>query len=294
VPNHCWHPRLTADGLDDLVLSPENGWRVEIIDIGSPVMAEVTSDRPDADGRIDQTLYFRDRAVTLRAHLLPEDQIIRRTTLDGLKRFLSPRLRPYLILTEDESDTTERRIRLRANQWSEPITAAGFRTVQISWVAPDGIVEAAVEQSASAFASGSGSELGITFDGVTFDGLTFPTSPIIGSTQVVNNGTTDVWPLIRIYGLCTEPNIENQTTGKKLEFNSLTINAGEFLEIDTRNKTVRYQGLSTDSRYDKVDFAVSAPGLDLRIVPGLNQFRFYPATNGATSVAEITWRSAWL
>lgn len=289
----CWHPRLTADGMDDLVFDHANGWRVESVNVGSPVVATVVRGRPGQSGTINRTRLYRDRAITMHLYLVPTDGIVRRTMLDQLKAFLRPDLRPYLILTEDESDPTERRIPLVSDQWSDPIIPFGAREILMSWRSA-GDIEAATQSEALAFASGSGTELGVTFDGLTFDGLEFPTTPVIGSTQVINLGNVDVWPLIRIYGACTEPNVENQTTGKKLEFNSLTINAGEFLEIDTLAKTVRYQGLASDSRYDKLDFAVSAPGLDLRIVPGLNQFRFYPATNGATSQAQILWRSAWL
>lgn len=288
----CWSPRLTSPGLDDLVLSPENGWKVALLDIGSPVIAEVVVGRPGADGNIDTTAYHRDRPVTLQMYLVPDDQIVRRTMLDGLKQFLRPGLRPYMILNEDEVDTTERRIRLRVSQWSDPIGPENFRRVQVAWVAPDGIIESAAEQQAIAFASGTGAEVGRAYN-LTFN-RTYPASPVLGSVQVNNEGTADAWPIIRIYGACTEPNIENQTTGKKLELNSLTIAAGEFVEIDTRNKTVRLNGLASASRYDKVDFATSTPGLDLRIVPGINLFRFYPATAGVTAQAEITWRHSYL
>jgi Siphovirus-type tail component, C-terminal domain len=287
----CWNPRLTAAGMSDLVFSTANGWRVESVDIGSPVTAAVVVGRPGQSGTINRTQLYRDRAVTLRAWLVPTDGIVRRTMIDQLKAFLRPDLRPYLVLTEDSTDPTERRIALVADQWSDPILPVDLRSVIMSWRSA-GDLEATTQSEAIAYVSGSGAEAGRAYD-LTFN-RTYPASPVLGSVQVINLGNVDVWPLIRIYGDCTEPNLENQTTGKKLEFNSLTLAVGEFLEIDTLAKTVRLNALSTSSRYDKLDFAVSAPGLDLRIVPGLNLFRFYPATSGATSKAQILWRSAWL
>lgn len=291
MPGTCWHPRLSADGLDDLVLSLDNGWRLEYLDIGSPVVAEVIQGRPDADGALDGSMFHRERAVTMQLWLVPMDGVVRRSMLDQLKRFLHPRIRPYVIFAEDSTDPTERRVRLRASQWADPLISSAFRSVLVSWVAPDGIIEANTDEQAISYASGSGTELGLTFDALTFDAVTFPATPIIGSTVATNSGTTDAYPLIRIYGDCTEPVIQNMTTGKALEFTGLTINAGEFLEIDTRAKTIRYQGLASDSRYDKLDFSASSWWV---LKPGDNLLRFNPATSGTVSQAQITWRSAWL
>lgn len=294
-----WHanpPRLEEPSLGVLVLDPDEGYTITALDLGDPLVRAVVNDAPGADGTIDTTKHTGARSVTMTVFVEGDGSATTRTKLNALRAYTRVGLRPFLYVTEDPGEPEER-VQLRKANWMAPQGPADHRVVTIGWQTPThGHIEAATEQTAIAFASGSGSELGIVFDpDEPFDpDIDFPATPIIGSTQVVNNGNTDVWPVIRIYGLCTEPNIENLTTGKKLEFNSLTINAGEFLEIDTRNKTVRYQGLASDNRYDKLDFAVSAPGLDLRIVPGENLFRFYPATNGATSQAEIVWRSAWL
>jgi hypothetical protein len=282
-------PRLVDPALGALVFAEEDGWFVKSIDVPSPEIRAVNNPRPDADGEDDTTTFHGARAVVLSARLIPEDRVVRRSMLDALNQFLRPAARPYLYVTEDPADPTERRIRLRIDQWSQAFTRTDLRDVQVSWRAPDGVWEAGEETVASIAAAASGTEQGVSFD-ITPD-LTFPASPTIGAAQVTNAGNTDVFPLLRLYGPCTNPKLENRTVGRTLEFSGLTVAAGEFLEVDTDDKTIRYLGNANDNRYHRLNFATSTWW---GLIPGVNELRYYPLTFTEPALAEVAFRHRWM
>ena len=71
--------------------------------------------------------------------------------------------------------------------------------------------------------------------------------------------------------------MENQTTGERLVFTGLTLLAGDWLEIDCRERTIRLNGLPAQSRYSLLDFPASS---FLRLLPGVNTVRYYPVSFG--------------
>lgn len=280
--------RLEALGLDPLVLDFAAGYAVQMLDLGDAATRAVVQDAPDADGTIDTTQFVGARVVAMSVQLIPKfsgvsKELMRRR----LRAFTHPRLRPILYMQLDGQ--AEQLIRLRRSTWSNLIQNPSYAPVALQFVAPDGIIESAELHTANANASATGLEGGFTFD-LSFD-LTFTGGVVIGETSVVNAGDADAYPLIRLYGLCTEPTIVNETTGQTLAFVGLTINAGDFVEIDTRAKTVRYNGDPANSQYNKFDFANSEWWT---LQPGTNVIRFAPLTSSFPSNAEINWRDAWL
>jgi hypothetical protein len=270
------------------------GYRVARLDIGLPTVRAVTVPRPDQDGEDDTTAHHGAAAVSMDVRLLagrdsglvgiaPSPSLI--DLRDALRAFCHPSARPYLVV-EDEGQ--QRRIRLRADQFAGPITNPRHQQVQLSWRAPDGVMEALAEQIGTAEAVPSG-EGGFAFD-MTFD-LTFPTSSAVGSVTVSNDGTVDVRPILRLYGPCIDPRVENQSTGEQLIFTGLTIAAGDWLEIDCREKTARLNGLASQSRLSRLDFANSSY---LRLLPGMNTVRYFPVSFSTGARLEVRFRSAWI
>lgn len=280
--------RLEATGLDPLVLSAAAGWAVQALDLGDAATRAVVQDAPDADGTIDTTQYVGARTVAMSIKLVPKlSGITKELMRRRLRAFTHPRLRPVLYMQFDGED--EQLIQLRRSQFSNVAQNASYAPVTLQFVAPYGIIESSVEHVANANASATGTEGGRSYDH-TFDTV-YAGGGVIGETTVVNDGNADAYPLIRIYGPCTEPKVLNETSGLTLNFVGLTINAGDFLEVDTRAKTVFYNGTPTDSRYNKFDFAVSEWWA---LSPGTSLIRFNPATSSPPSNAEINWRDAWL
>jgi hypothetical protein len=280
-------PMRLVDGDRVLHLDPENGYSRASLDIGFPTVRAVSQGRPDADGEDDTTQHHGAAAVTLELLLVPRPRIGRTLTglLDALRPFCHPAARPYL---EVERDGTQWRIRLRAEQGSAPLTSPGHQKVQLGWRAPDGVMESLAEEMGTADAVPT-DEGGFAFD-LAFD-LIFPASSAVGSVTVFNRGSTAVRPLLRLYGPCTDPRVENQTTGERLVFTGLTIAAGDWLEIDCRDSTARLNGLASQSRLSRLDFNVSD---FLRLLSGSNTLRYYPVAFSDGARLEVRYRSARL
>lgn len=281
---------LSADGLTDLVLTSEAGFCYVDLDLGFPVVRGVVDDRPDADGTDDTTVYFGSRAVSLSMVVQSGGGFTKQENLDRVVRFMSPRLRPELRYVLEEGGD-ERRVVLRAANVAAPLVAPHWLSAQralLSWVAPDGVQELAVEETGLLEAA-QDIEAGRVYP-LTFN-REYPESTPIGVATVTNAGNAPTYPTIECYGPCTNPRVENQTAGLQFELVDLTLAAGEFVEIDMRARTVLLNGLSNQSRYDRVDFATS---MWWPLLPGDNTLRYYPETFDTGAEAIVRYRSAWL
>lgn len=279
--------RLEAPGLDTLALDPWTGYVIQALDLGDAETRVVAEDAPGADGTIDTTAFTGARPVMISLKLVPAAGRTKEQMRRRLRSFTHPQLRPVLYFQIDGGP--DQQITLRRSAWSSPMQSSAYANVGAQWVAPFGIIESAELHVVVAPASASGGEGGRTYD-LTFD-RTYSGGVVIGETTVTNNGNADAYPLIRIYGPVTEPVLTNVTQNKSLVFVGLTVLAGEFLEVDTRNKTIRYLGLASDSRYSKLSFPLSSWWT---LSPGDNTIRFLPATFTAPANAEISYRDAWL
>lgn len=277
--------RLEADGLDTLLLEPEFGFRVSVLDIGLAEIRSNTYGRVDADGDDDTTRHHGAAAVSMQLLIKPTSDTTAQALLDRLRGFCRPALRPYLYF--DDEDGVERRIRLRPDQASTPWRMPGLREVQIGWRAPDGIVEAAEPTVVEANAT-VGTEGGIEFP-ITFP-LVFSSSSPVGAFDISNDGTAVVYPMIELWGPSTGPRIENRDGDGYMSFPSLTLDDSEWLEIDTRDRTILLNGLSNQLRYDDVDFETLVwPAA----APGTSSWRYFPESFGDGARAVVSIRSGW-
>lgn len=281
--------RLESDGIEALVLADPAGIDVVECDWGWPVAREVVANRADAHGTIDSTTLYGARSITVALHLADCPAEVRRR----LQLFVDPSRRSWLYVRESPDDP-ELRVRVRGSSWSEPVPAQVFvsrrRSIVVQWVAPDGVLEAAVETEVTVPATETTPSAGVTTPITT--PLVFPDSVPVGTATVVNAGTTDAYPVIRVYGPCDDPVLENLTAGRKLVFDGLSIAAGSYVELDTRERTVFAESDPTASRYGYLDMSVSAWW---SLEPGDNLVRLIPATP-VTSPAQmvIAFRDAYL
>lgn len=65
-----------------------------------------------------------------------------------------------------------------------------------------------------------------------------------GTLQVTNSGDFYAYPILRVYGPITNPNVINSTLGQRLVFSG-SIASGDYWEIDLFNKTVKLNGLTS-------------------------------------------------
>lgn len=280
------------DGDNELDLYPGiDGIEPQNLTLGSPDSREVASVRTDADGSQDTTKHFGSRAVSL-SLMLYEDPAQIAVLLDEIAAYLHPASRPYLYVTDD-GWAQERRILLRTDQWSAPYTGYASslqRAVQLQWKAPDGVWEDTT-QVTTVVPVDAPSTAGLPMPAVM--PATFNAGTGAGARIFTNTGTVPLQWSARLYGPCTAPRLANETTGEAIVFKtSMVLNAGDYLDIDSRARTVLLLGDSSNSRLADVDYSQSTWWT---LAVGDNQIRYNPATlPSAGAYAEFYTRTQWL
>lgn len=281
-----------VDGADELVLWQDRPLRRDLIvtklDVSSPDARAEATDRTDDDGVDDDTRRHGASSVSLELKVYDNPQRL----LDQLKPYVRFGRRPYLCLTDDEWDG-ERRVRLRADQWSAPLPWEGLGRwvdVQLQWKAPDGVWEATEPTTVEVRAA---TELlaGLVFP--TPAPWTFPPTSPPGVATNHNPGTEPAHQVVRLYGPCVGPRWTCDTTGESLVFkSSLVLGLGEYVEVDTQRQSVLAMSEPDASRLSHLDFAASTWW---KVPPGESTLRFHPVSQAeAGSAAVATYRATWL
>lgn len=286
--------RLSHPTLDDLDFSA-SGWYPQSFDPGAAATRDELRRRPDASGAADTTSLTGERVCTLTVFSSPSDASDMAGMDDLLRAFLSPRIRPTLHWTRP--GTSERVATGRGLPLLAPVDAAPAQVLVAQWVIPSGIWESAELHEISILAGTPGSA-GVEFDPTVEFGPTieFPFADAPGLGYVTNAGNAETYPVLRAYGpfggsLSTDNvTIGNQTTGKALVFAGLNVLAGEFVEIDTREKTIRLNADPAQSLYHKLDFGSSEWW---SLVPGENAVTFQPETFSGVAQLVVVYRDAW-
>lgn len=108
---------------------------------------------------------------------------------------------------------------------------------------------------------------------------------------VHNLGTGAAWPVIRITGPCATVTVTNVETGRALSMPTLDLNAGQWVEIDTR------PGYRTITRNNGGNAStLMSPGsrIDLFSLPvGQSEMRWTAFDNTNTARMRLTWRDAY-
>lgn len=112
-----------------------------------------------------------------------------------------------------------------------------------------------------------------------------------GRLTAVNAGASDAFPVLRLDGPVANPAIEQATTGGLLNIDA-TLQAGEYLLIDTRSRSVLYMGSTPRRSW------VRAGSVWPVLMPGSNEFAYrgsaLPGAPGQTSLLTVTWRDTSL
>lgn len=282
----------------DLDDTDNNGFAISDVDLGFPPVRPVSSPLPNQDGTFDQTKNFDARTVTLTGALVPtfDGTKSRSKVFDSLVPYLTPGIGATFVYCLDD-DMTERRLDYQyptqlGNPINHPKNATNF-TVQL--VCPNPIAyEQEINEVDIPFATLSSSGVGFPF---TFP-LTFPTGGFVGGdATVVSGGTYPTWPTLRIFGPCENPAIYwlDPTTDEPLDiqvvFQSLTVNDGDYVEVDTRAKTALLNGLPASSVYNFLDFNATTWG---QLQPGTNLLRFTPDTASGACICQVRWHDSFL
>lgn len=124
-------------------------------------------------------------------------------------------------------------------------------------------------------------------------------STIDQTIGVVYTGSWYSFPTIRITGPITNPVIENETTGEKLDFTGVTINNGDYYDIDTRYGRKSIVDSSGNNKIgdltDDSDLGTFHLEPDGAIAPGgSNAFRVTGSSVSAVTAVEMTYFNRYL
>lgn len=114
-----------------------------------------------------------------------------------------------------------------------------------------------------------------------------------GAVTCTNAGNAPTWPLLVVQGPLIGPVITNATQGKSLYFDTLSLNVGDTLTIDTnpatRSATVNGVNKFAALRYADSEFFTISAGASESIA-------FYGLGGGATGATTLTvqWRNAYI
>jgi hypothetical protein len=278
-----------VDGDREMVLLPnqDDGIFLQGLDAPMPEVREAVEVRTDDDGTRDTTGFFGARAATLDILVTQGARAVE----DELTRYLHPRSRPYLVV-EDDGWSQARRLGLRVESYDAPLTVdlpRDARRISVGWKVPTGIWEA-----------DEATETTVNADLASTTGRTYPkaypwayaATMAAGASLLTNTGSAPSHFTARLYGPCTGPSLVNETTDEELTFlSSLVLGAGEYVEIDTRERTAYALSSTSASRLTYIDFEATSWW---RIEPGENLIRYAPSDADAGSAAVITYRPAWL
>lgn len=272
-------------GVLELGCDPYVVWSLQI---GSPEVREVTRYRSLSDGSLDDTRYLGARAITLAIRF--HDRLLAcseagpsmQTLVDRLAPYMSPRRRPTLTWQLPGSDDLRAAI-VRGVNWGWTVEGPKAQGIAPQWVVPSGEILAGGPDAlhCQTIRPSLDVEAGRVYD-LVFD-RSYPASAPIGGRTVANPGTASANWELTMFGPATNPSftingIKMTTTAQ----GGVILAAGQTLVWNTRNRTVQFNGLPANSRYQTTNFNQWGWD-DLLLQPGDNVVRFE-----ATGISEQT------
>jgi hypothetical protein len=269
-----------TDSLD--LMDQNNGYRVATLDVAFPTVRAVVAPLPTRDGDYDTTNLFGPRVVTVTGSLVHSAQGSRQVALATLARWCGPRLRPRLVYAVD-SDATPLALGLRGSQLSAPAANPAVSAFTASWEAPDPVATGLTQHAnlINPQPTALGRHYNLSFNRV------YPVVTGNGQGSCVNAGTYRAWPVLNIYGPCTNPAVFwISPPGGAVVFSGLTLQANEYVQVDTYAQTVLDNGQAGASRFDLLDFArTSWAGLE----PGSTTLQYLPDSVGPGCHLVVSW-----
>ena len=275
---------------------------VTSIQVGSPEVREVTRFRSLADGVFDDTRYLGARAITLAIRF--KDKLLgacsgsdpnpsMQTLIDRLTPYMSPRRRPVLTWQLPGSDELRAAV-VRGVNWGWSVDGPKAQVIAPQWVVPSGeILLGGVDAlHCENIRPSVDVEAGRTYD-LVFD-RSYPPSDPIGGRTIVNSGTAPTHWVLTFYGPVVNPRFTiNGVVFKTDRSGGVTLTAGQTLVVNTRNRTVLFNGVSGSSRYQNTNFDEWGWD-DLLLKPGPNIVRFDGTGITAQTAAELCFIPSYL
>lgn len=298
------------------------------LDLGFPEVREASRNNPDSSGTYDETAYHGARSVAIELTVLQDafvgvygaedwdpdvDWNSDAEWITELTSWMSPELRPRLFFKMKGQRGNARFVDLRAGNFSAPITGGQSRPVQMQFINPSGKIYDFDTSTAATNDGRTRNEIRQTEainDGVDPPfamPLVFPDAAR-GISKVLYKGAVANGFIARIY---SDPLIVTENprltvtapdgTSRTIGFNGLTIPAGQFIEIDTNERTANLNGNPTlrQNQYlaAPLSWPVFRPGVNEDGEKGINTVDFTVGSGdlvGALAYVETLHYNAYL
>lgn len=239
----------------------------------------------EADGGLNGPSYFGRLAMTMQGIIDPQDpqsDSVRERRLRGATRAM----RADAKVAWTPVGETRRRLLVR-RQNDVDVKGRLPKSFQVSLISAQPFVQADSEQSLTIVPGAAGGEIGYGSPLASPYGSSYQAT---GATVVSYGGDVSAWPRFRIVGPITNPQILNNTTGRKIGF-LYSLADGETLDVFTDpipRRAVLLGGAA--DRYGSYDYPNSAwwP-----LVKGANDIRLLAASYTAGASLTIYWRDTW-
>lgn len=223
-------------GADTLALSDRSPFDVVTVQgVGIPPVRRLTERGPFQDGDTDIGFRLDARTINMVLVSTSDGKAAADTARDSLWEWFKPANTPF-VLRCTRDDGTDRQIDVypmgvidaaiteQDRQWGFQRYAAQLRAPLPVWYDP-------TPGSYSAIGGGSTGSYGFTIP-MSIAWVMVSGSTIGTTITIPYQGTWSVFPTITLYGPLAGVTVTNETTGEVLDFPSLTLSAGEWIEID--------------------------------------------------------------
>ena len=280
--------RLGTIQWGDLTFGPGSAYhvsRVEGLDDLPDIRAEDV-ERPGQHGDYTGPDYTGARTIQLGLSLIADTPDELRDLTLALRAATQPQRQPAPMQFLGQNTLVYGKIRRRALPYdSEFLWRTG--TAALELYCADPYLYGLVEHSATttAYSPSAGRTYPLVHPRV------YGAAGTSGRVTAVNSGASPAFPVLRVDGPVASPSIEQVGTGSTLVIDA-TIQAGEFLVIDTRTRAVLYMGTSPRRSW------VRAGSQWPLLMPGSNELAYrgsaLPGSPGQASLLTVTWRDTSL
>lgn len=291
----CVRTAWLALGSSTLLLEDgTKGYFCSELNLGYPATREVVNDRPDQDGVVDRTQYMGSRVVSANISALAGAGAQIDAVASSFAPYMVASARPVLHYVLDRPGAAERTMTLRASGYSWPIVGPSQRDIQLQWIAADPIARDPNVSSATSWAgmAFAGRTYALIFNRIYPPGTSAPSSGVI-----VSNGDVPVRPMVRIYGPISAPSLQFGFSAGGYSYirfiQSFHIDAGHYVDVDTRAKTAWLDGDHTQSVLAQIDWA-NTTWASLPVAPANTVMNLSGSGTSGVTQAVATWQDGYL
>ncbi|MFF7588632.1 hypothetical protein ACFZCK_14210 [Kitasatospora purpeofusca] len=236
------------------------------------------------DGMIPGADYYGARTVTVTANVLDDGK-----TLDGLMRALKPGLQKPLRfcfpgVAGGRTVRVHGKVRKRSVK-ADNLYHKGLAKLMVEFFCADPFIYS--DDQVTGLVTPPRDRPGVRAFPMRFPfNLRTKDASYSDRMVLINEGTAETWPVFRLVGPMGNPILHNTLTQQRLILN-LYLGVGEVLELDSRRRTVLYNGAS---RYGALDYTSEWFPLN----PGTNRIELSGSGVQTDMTADVLWRSAWI